>query len=47
MLDVWLPLLGEVENQGLEEVSIINNSITQNDEGKLGKCVQFGNNSYI
>ena len=42
-LRVWLPLTGDLHNQGLEDVSLTasaNSSISQG--GKIGSCYQFG-----
>ena len=42
-LRVWLPLTGDLHNQGLEDVSLTasaNSSVSQ--EGKIGSCYQFG-----
>lgn len=44
-LQVWLPLNGNLDNQGLASVTINSNNISY-DEGKIGKAAQF-NNSYI
>lgn len=46
-LQVWLPLNGDLHNQGLTEISIINNSTTINNNGKIGKCLHFSNTEYI
>ena len=44
-LQVWLPLINNVENQGVSNIPIINNGITFVDGGKIGnKCASFNNN---
>lgn len=44
-LQVWLPLNGTLENKGLAGVTVTNNGATVNDNGKIGKCYQFGTSS--
>ena len=46
-LQVWLPLTGDLHNQGLTNVSVTNNGTTVNANGKLGECYEFGVNKYI
>lgn len=41
-LQVWLPLNGDLHNQGLSKISVTNNGATINDNGKIGKCYSFG-----
>lgn len=41
-LQVWLPLNGDLTQQGLSGVEATNNGATINNEGKIGKCYQFG-----
>lgn len=41
-LQVWLPLNGDLRSQGIKNVSITNNGATINNNGKIGKCYQFG-----
>lgn len=41
-LQVWLPLNGDLTQQGLSGVEATNNGATVNNEGKIGKCYQFG-----
>ena len=47
-LQVWLPLNGDLHNQGLNNIEIINNGTTINNSGKIGKCYSFnGSNQKI
>lgn len=48
-LQVWLPLNGDLHNQGLNQsVTATNHGATVNDSGKIGKCYQFGTStSYL
>ena len=42
-LRVWLPLNGDLENKGLDDVSAtLTGAVAVNDSGKIGKCYQFG-----
>ena len=42
-LQVWLPLNGDLHNQGLKGDTIITNTnAVINNEGKIGKCYSFG-----
>ena len=43
-LQVWLPLDGDLRNQGLSDAQVINNGATVNNNGKIGKCY-FNNSS--
>ena len=38
---VWLPLNGNLNNQGLSNVAVSNSGATVNDNGKIGKCYEF------
>lgn len=40
-LQVWLPLNGDLHNQGLNNFTITNNGATINNNGKIGKCYYF------
>ena len=45
-LQVWLPLNGDLHNQGLNNIQPIGNGITLDNNGKIGKCYSFnGSNS--
>lgn len=47
-LKVWLPLNGDLTQQGASEMSITNNGATINDNGKIGKCYLFdGSDDFI
>ena len=47
-LVVWLPLNGDLENKGLENITVSNNGAVVNDNGKIGKCYYFNpSGSYI
>ena len=47
-LQVWLPLNGNLDNQGLSNITVTNNGATVNDNGKIGKCYSFnGSSQYI
>lgn len=41
-LRVWLPLNGDLHNQGLSDVEVTNSGAIVNNNGKIGKCYQFG-----
>ena len=45
-LKVWLPLNGNLKNQGSSKIIATNNGATINDNGKIGKCYSFSN-TYI
>lgn len=45
-LQIWLPLNGNLENQGLCDTNITNSGATINESGKIGKCYSF-NDSYL
>ena len=46
-LQVWLPLNGDINNQGLASVSITNSSATFNAGGIIGKCLFLNNTGYL
>ncbi len=41
-LQVWLPLNGNLNNQGLSEVTITNSGATVSTSGKIGSCYRCG-----
>ena len=46
-LQIWLPLNGNLNNQGLTNISVTNNGATINDNGKIGKCYSFASKTII
>lgn len=47
-LRIWLPLNGDLHNQGISDTIVTNNGATVDNNGKIGKCYFFnGNNYYI
>lgn len=46
-LQVWLPLNGDLHNQGLSNITVTNNGATVNTSGKIGSCYEFGSNTYL
>lgn len=44
-LQVWLPLNGNLNNQGLTNVTVTNNGATVDNNGKIGKCYSFSASS--
>lgn len=47
-LQVWLPLNGDLHNQGLANINLTNNGATIDNNGKIGKCYSFnGSSSYL
>ena len=47
-LRVWLPLNGDLHNQGLDGgVTVTNNGATVSDAGKIGKCYSFTTSQYM
>ena len=42
-LQVWLPLNGNLDNQGLMSITTTNNNGTVNTSGKIGSCYSFTN----
>lgn len=46
-LQVWLPLNGNLNNQGLSEVTVTNNGATVDSNGKMGSCYSIGSGKYV
>ena len=47
-LRIWLPLNGDLHNQGCSNASVTNTSATINTTGKIGSCYSFGTSkSYL
>ena len=46
-LRVWLPLNGDLRNQGLNEVTPTGTAFSSNDNGKIGKCIKTTNTGAI
>lgn len=46
-LRVWLPLDGNLKNQGASNITVTNNSATVNTSGKIGSCYSFAKNAYL
>lgn len=44
-LKVWLPLNGDLRNQGSSNVEVTNNGAVVNSAGKIGSCYSFGTSS--
>lgn len=46
-LQVWLPLNGSLNNQGLSEVTVTNNGATVDSNGKIGSCYLVNSDKQI
>lgn len=46
-LQVWLPLRGDLKNQGLNDQIPTSTAYSSNDNGKIGKCIKTATNSSI
>ena len=46
-LQVWLPLRGDLKNQGLSNQIPTSTAYSSNDNGKIGKCIKTATNSSI
>ena len=44
-LQVWLPLNGNLDNQGLSNITVTNSEATVDNNGKIGKCYNFNGTS--
>lgn len=47
MLTVWLPLNGNLDNQGLSDAAIAANGAIVSTSGKIGECYEFDGSSSI
>lgn len=45
-LRVWLPLNGDLKNQGLDDITVTNNGATINSNGKIGSCYSFDGSAH-
>ena len=43
---VWLPLVRDLIQQGLDDLTVTNNGVTLDNNGKLGKCYHFDGNAH-
>lgn len=46
-LQVWLPGIADISDQGLSGITWTNHSTTMADEGKLGKSINFAGSQYL
>ena len=46
-LQVWLPLNGNLNNQGLSKVTVTNSGATVDSNGKIGSCYSFDTGKYL
>lgn len=46
-LQVWLPLNGDLKNQGLNEATPTGTAFSSNDNGKIGKCIKTTSSGVI
>lgn len=46
-LQVWLPLNGDLRNNGITDVSITNNGAVVNASGKIGSCYSFSSKTIV
>ena len=46
-LQVWLPLNGNLNNQGLSDITVTNRGATANNSGKIGSCYSFDTGKYL
>ncbi len=46
-LQLWLPLNGDLTNNGLMNADATSTRLTYAEDGKIGKCARFNNNTYI
>ena len=45
-LKVWLPLDGNIRNQGVSNITVTNNGATVNTNGKIGSCYDFSSSAW-
>lgn len=47
-LQVWLPLNGNLNNNGIDNITVTNSGATVDNNGKIGKCYSFnGSSNYL
>lgn len=46
-LRIWLPLQGNLENKGLSKVTLTTSGTPTIEDGKIGQCYTFNENSYL
>lgn len=46
-LQIWLPLQGNLENKGLSKVTLTTSGTPTIEDGKIGQCYTFNENSYL
>ena len=46
-LRIWLPLNGNLDNLGLDQIEVVNNGATVDSNGKIGQCYYFNGSSCI
>lgn len=46
-LQVWLPLRGDLRNQGISNITVTNNGATVDTSGKIGSCYYFNGGQSI
>ena len=46
-LRVWLPLIGNLNNYGANNVTVTNSNASVDASGKIGSCYRFNKNAYI
>lgn len=46
-LQLWLPLTGNLNNNGLADATITNSGATVDAMGKIGSCYRFNKNAYL
>lgn len=44
-LRIWLPLEEDLQNQGLDDITFVNNGASHSSDGKIGSCYSFGGTS--